>query len=121
MITIFLWVDGSTTLPAHSIEREVESRNAMCEECDGDGKVNRFRNECFTYSDFDGDEDRQDFLAENARGLYDIRCPCCNGNKIVKVPDLSNLSLEEIKQYEAQLEQDEWHEAERRAERRMGC
>ncbi len=104
-----------------SVEVNVGTKNALCEECDGEGKVNRFRDECFTYSDFDGEEDMEDFCGANARGDYDVACPECKGKKVVKAPDLSELTAEQMVGYRAQCEQDEYHEAERRSEARMGC
>lgn len=116
VVTVFLLLAGN------EVEVEVSTKNAMCEECDGEGKVNRFRDECFTLGDFDGDvEDMRDFCDENARGLYDVPCPECKGHKVVKVADLSELTPEQMVGYRAMQEEEEYRAAERRAERRFGC
>lgn len=104
------------------VEVEVGTRNTLCEECDGEGKVNRFRHDAFTLSDFDGDvEDMHTFCEDNSRGLYDVVCPECKGKKVVKAPDLSELTPEQKVGYYAQQEREEYWRAEHASERRMGC
>lgn len=115
-VSVVLFLAGS------EVEVEVGTKNTVCEECDGEGKVNRFRDDCFTLSDFEGDEEEMHtFCEDNARGLYDVACPECKGRRVVKSPDLSELTAEQMVGYRAQQEREEYFEAERRAERRMGC
>ena len=115
-MNIYLLIDG------HSVETEVPSKNIVCDDCMGEGKINRFRDDAFTLSDFDGDsEDMSTFCDENASGLYDVKCPTCNGRRVVKGPDLSELSPEGLAQYHAQLERDEDDAAMHRSEARYGA
>tara|TARA_B110000503_G_scaffold141849_1_gene236661 strand:- start:925 stop:1287 length:363 start_codon:yes stop_codon:yes gene_type:complete len=114
-IVVSLLINGEES------EVEVSSKNALCEYCEGEGKVSRFRDECFTQGDFDSFEEFSEFAQECSRGTYDVKCPECKGNKVVRVPDLSELSPEELKGYEAQQEQEEDFRREQESERRMGA
>lgn len=116
--TLSVWL----LLAGESVEVEVSSKKAVCEECDGEGKVGRFDHDVFTLSDFEGDEEEMsDFASHCAAGTYDVTCPECKGNKVVSVPDLSDLTPEQLVGYRAQQERDDYFRAEQASERRMGC
>lgn len=117
VLTIFL-----LSASHDSTEIQVGTKNALCEECDGEGKVCRFRHDCFTLSDFDGDsEEMSSFADDIGQGQYDVPCPECKGKKVIKVADLSDLTAEQLTDYRRQQEEDSYHAAERASERRMGA
>jgi DnaJ-class molecular chaperone len=115
VITVFLLIKGEES------EVEVSSKNALCDYCEGEGQVSRFRDEAFTQGDFDSFEEFSEFAQECGRGMYDVKCPECKGNKVVRVPDLSELSPEELEGYRNQQREEESFRREQESERRMGA
>lgn len=114
--TIYLLVNGK------SVERDVGTHNAVCDECEGEGKVNTFAGSILTLSDFGGDEDdMQDFIAANRRGSYDVTCDCCKGKRVVKAPNIWELTPEELAQYRAMQDRIEDDDAMHRSEARYGA
>lgn len=114
-VSVFLLINGIQS------EVEVGTKNEICPECEGEGKVSRFQGEAFTQGDFDDFDDFNDFASECARGTYDVKCPECKGTRIVRAPNLSELSPEELKGYRAQQKEEEHFRREQESERRMGA
>ncbi|MBV1929318.1 MAG: hypothetical protein KUG81_07395 [Gammaproteobacteria bacterium] len=75
----------------------------------------------FTQEDFD--YEGPDFMEDYMTGRYDKTCPECNGRTTTLEIDWDNLDEKDpmIKAYMNHLEQEDYHDAEREAERRMGC
>lgn len=116
MITVFLRnSDGD------EVEVEVNSRNVICENCEGEGTVSRFAGEAFTQGDFDSFEEFSDFAKECRNGMYNVNCPECKGTKVVRVPDLSDLSPEELESYQEQQKEEAAFRRMQESERRMGA
>jgi hypothetical protein len=102
-------------------DREVElpGKYALCDNCRGHGTVDHpaFSNgiTASEWNDEWDDESRQTYL----RGGYNVRCPACDGEKVVVVPDRMQCDPEEYRawrKFDVERQEDE---AACRAERRM--
>ena len=96
------------------------ARRVLCSRCNGDGKVDHsaFSNG-ITASEWSewGDEDRGAYLS----GVYDVKCPECEGRRWILEPDEEHMTDEEIKALDDHRRFEMEYEVERRAERRFGC
>ncbi len=100
---------------------QMPAKRVVCPVCDGEGThVNpSIDGNGITADEMQelGDDFREDYM----RGVYDVRCEQCNGERVVLVPDESRISpktLEAIWRYQEQCRRDDAEEA---AERRMGA
>lgn len=99
--------------------KEVISKRIVCDRCNGDGT--------HTNPNIDGnglpDEcvNDQDFMADYMRGVYDVSCEECKGNKIIDVIDLDYLDPRDTRAYWSYKDEERQAEIEVAYERRMGC
>ena len=112
-----------------TMDVELPTRWEICERCDGDGThVNEAIDgngiTAQEWAENWDDDDREAYL----RGEYDVRCTECGGSGKVRVVDLEQIAASsdpDLKRALVEYEEDEQdrasYEAERRAERRMGC
>lgn len=108
------------------VSMELPARNQICDNCEGDGKVDHpaFSNG-ITQSDREemGEEDFHSYMS----GAYDVACDCCKGRGIVVVADVSQMTFLQkrfiVKYRKDQKEQAEYERqsaAEQRAEMNFG-
>ena len=98
----------------------VPAKIEVCGRCQGKGThVNpSIDGNGLTREDFDADPD---FEEQYFRGVFDVRCYECKGEKVVKVPDWDAMTEDQRKRAE------DWYRwmaesaAEEEAERRMGA
>lgn len=98
----------------------IPAKYAVCENCEGSGThVNpSIDGHGLTAEDFDNDpEFREAYFA----GRYDIRCHECRGDRVVLVPDYSQMDADEVRAVEAHYQSEAQYRAECAAERRAGC
>ncbi len=73
-------------------EIKIPGKRVVCDRCDGRGVHDHpaFSNG-ITASEMDehGDDFREDYM----RGVYDVACESCKGERVVLEPDLENLTL----------------------------
>lgn len=75
----------------NEIESKLPARFEMCNRCEGHGTILNpsIGNHAYTseefYESFPDEEDREQYFKRG--GIYDIACPKCNGEKVVKVVD----------------------------------
>lgn len=99
------------------VELTIRSHKEVCPRCHGNGShVNpAVDGNGITWEQMD--ELGPEFLEDYLRGLYDVPCQECDGQRVVDVPDESdpNFAI-----YMADLEAEADYRAEREAEIRMG-
>ena len=116
MNTILYMDDGT--------EKQLPTKNEVCGNCRGEGShVNRaIDGNGITSSEMDEIlHDDPEFLDNYMSGVYDVPCDECHGKRVVPVVDRSRVSDEEWQEYQEQCEIEAAWDAEREAERRMGC
>lgn len=95
----------------------------VCGTCTGRGKHVNPSIDCDGISQEDFDRD-PDFKDEYFSGMYDVSCVECSGLRVVPQVDEEACSPEQalvVATLHEQLEEDWANDAERDAERRMGC
>ena len=72
----------------------VPSKNAICSECEGEGQVD---NPAFSngISESEREEMGEEDFGSYMDGRYDVAYPCCQGAKIVQVPNVSGMSMDQ--------------------------
>jgi len=101
------------------LERELDTKWAVCPVCRGEGKhVNPSLDAGGLSEEMVGDPE---FMDDYMGGCYDQTCNRCRGKRVVPEVDWNALTAYERKAYEKQLRDDADYEAERLAEIRMGC
>jgi len=93
---------------------------ALCPVCGGEGRhVNPSVDCCgLTREDFDEDPD---FADEYFSGMYDVSCYNCHGEKVVREPDMEQLSDKKRKLVEDWLDEEAEYAHMCAMERAMGC
>ena len=97
----------------------------VCSCCNGRGKTylgfHAYEQPAFTQEDMDyeGDDFRQDYMT----GRYDKTCPECKGRTTILEIEWDKLdkSDPQISAYLEYIEEEDYSDAEREAERRFGC
>lgn len=99
---------------------DVPARFAVCETCDGKG---RHVNPSIDAHGISAEEfaDDSDFAEDYHRGVYDVPCAECGGNRVTPEPDWDQLDAATKARVEARIESHYQIEAEYAAERRMGA
>ncbi len=97
------------------LEQEMPGRFEVCGRCDGTG-VTALHGIAIPADEFNGpdwdDEMREEYFA----GGYDTPCTCCNGQRIVLVPDRKRATKEQLAardenaRVDAELRRDEMNE-----------
>jgi hypothetical protein len=101
------------------IERELPSRWATCDVCDGRGTcVNPAIDAGGLSEDF---RDDPDFMDDYRRGAYDEPCRRCGGRTTIRVLDRESCEDELLALYDADAQAEAEYEAICRAERAMGA
>jgi hypothetical protein len=104
---------------------ELPASRQVCSCCRGTGTTylgwHDYEQPAFTQEDFD--YEGPDFQEDYMTGRYDRQCPECKGKNVVLEIDWDTLDEKDpmIKAYMDHLEQEHYYDAEREAERRMGC
>lgn len=93
-------------------------RFEICSCCDGHGRSSAYLG-AFTRDDLD--QEGPEFIETYMSGGYDRACEPCDGTGKVQVADYARMTPDQVKAWEAQCEDDDAIDAEREAERRMGC
>lgn len=109
--TLYLPDDEEMVLP---------TRWGVCPVCEGEGKHVNPSIDCGGLSLEDFDED-PDFEEDYFGGFYDVTCNCCQGLRVVRVVDKDQLTLEQLKLWERQLQEEAEDRAIARAEFIRGC
>jgi hypothetical protein len=88
----------------------IPSKNQMCDECGGNGKVD---NPAFSngITQEDRDEMGEESFENYMDGRYDVTCPCCKGQRVIKVADVSQCTMYQ-KRFLVRVRQDEKSRAE---------
>lgn len=94
------------------------TKNEVCPRCKGEGVHPNPAVDGFSRNDEWVDDD---FIDNYMAGTYDVRCERCNGERLVPVPDEERCDPADLAAYEEHLRDIAEHEAERRAEMRMGA
>lgn len=101
-------------------EHEFPARWDICDRCEGEGQCDsRAFSNGFTQSELA--EQDPEFLECYMRGDYDTRCDECAGRGKVLVVDIERCTQEQLDALHEGREAEYADEAERAAERRMGC
>ena len=95
---------------------QVAYKNELCGSCDGEGS----RALHGLVISGEALEDR-DFMEDYMGGEYDTRCEDCNGEKVVKVPDLDRMDDATKKAWERWMRDVRRDNAESLSEMRAGC
>jgi DnaJ-class molecular chaperone len=113
---------------------EWPAKFAVCDDCEGHGTVltESIRQHAYSREEFeeafDDDESREAYFKRG--GMFDVPCPTCKGNRVVREVDKERVSfmrhgkklLELWEKSEwARLEDEAAYRAECEMERRMGC
>lgn len=115
-----------TNEDGNEVTAEFPAKMEVCENCKGTGHVlcDGMRGHAYTseeFSDFSEEEQGEYF---KVGGRYDMKCPDCKGQNVIKVVDEDNLSEDEKKdfaEYESSLEEKARYIAECNFEQRMGA
>lgn len=90
----------------------------ICGHCSGEGMSSAYLG-AFTWDELN--EKGEEFIEDYFAGNYDRGCDCCEGSGKIAVVNYDRLSDDQKKRWDEKCEA-EWEiEAERRAEKRMGC
>lgn len=101
-------------------EVELPTKWAVCPVCDGKGTHVNPSIDAGGLS-YERCHDDPEFLQDYFDGMYDQQCNRCQGRTTVPEVDWDQLTAEQKRLYNEQLEADAAYEAERLAEIRMGC
>lgn len=97
-------------------EQELPWAWAICSACEGHGKSSAYLG---AYTQSEMDEAGPEFLEDYMAGHYDRPCAECDGAGKVKVADRSQMTAEQLEQYDAQIKAEidcaTWDHAERLA------
>ena len=77
---------------------EVPAKNEVCGNCRGEGRIVNPNIDGHGLTREDFDEDPQ-FEEDYFSGVYDIHCPECKGKRVIKTPDLSQMTDQQKKVY----------------------
>ena len=114
-----LGIKGHTTRNGNIFDYciEVTTRYVVCDCCEGSGKVVNPSIDAggLMRDDFDDDPD---FEEGYFSGRYDVKCPSCDGLRVIAVPEFPSWLQALIDDYDRD---DAAYVAERAAELRMGC
>lgn len=87
-IKVTYWADDEEG--SYEKEATLPAKNVVCSRCQGNGKIlnpaigeHAYSQEEFEEA-FSNEEDRNAYLYG---GKYDVTCPICSGNKVVKIVD----------------------------------
>ncbi|NBT47492.1 MAG: hypothetical protein EBT07_06675 [Actinobacteria bacterium] len=109
------------------VKHKLPAVHEVCQRCEGHGTILNpsIGEHCYTAEEFEREFDEDEREAYFTRGgMYDIACPCCKGNRVVKVVDTEALNASQRKVYAKHLEhlrEEERFERIQASERRMGC
>lgn len=116
---IILYMEREEADGTYVDEIELPTHMEVCDRCRGKGT--------HTNPSIDGNGLSQEyaedveFMEDYLSGAYDVRCEECNGANVVPVVDEERMTPEQVEAWHTQC-QEEWeYQAERDAERRMGC
>lgn len=115
MITVKQWI-MTPKFKLH-YEATLPGKRAVCHQCNGDGMMENPAIGVLTEHDLE-DADFREALLE---GRYDIRCECCQGNKVIDVLDWDALTPKMQKAVETAEAQQRADDADAAGERRMGA
>ena len=111
------------TVQAYS--QVLPARYAVCPRCDGEGHHSNpaIDGNGITQSELaEILHDDSDFLDEYFAGVYDVRCECCSGQRVILEVDKESCTAGEWEQYQEDIDSELEHQAEIAAERRyMGA
>ena len=109
------------------VKHKLPAVHEVCQRCEGHGTILNpsIGEHCYTAEEFEREFDEEEREAYFTRGgLYDVACPCCKGNRVVKVVNEEALNASQRKVYAQHLEylrEEERFERIQASERRMGC
>lgn len=113
---------------------EWPARFEVCEECDGHGTVltPSIREHAYSHEEFmeafDTEELQEAYFKRG--GMFDVQCPLCKGDRVVKVVDVGRVETLRhgkkllnlwFKSVNKRLQAEAEYQEELDAERRMGC
>lgn len=119
MIKVKQWI--ITPRFKYCIEVDLPAIKAVCPCCGGEGTTVNPSIDGNGLTGEDMEELGPDFRESYLAGDYDVRCPECNGNRVLDILDWERLSPKLQEAVQEYIDEERASEAERAADRRWGA